>query len=305
MNLIDSKLTFPNGEKKDNTNPYRIVVHHIEAEGSNWTVQTIHNMHIKENGWNGIGYNYYIRLDGTIYTGRPPYMVGAHCQGANTGSIGVAFEGDYSKRTAMPDVQYEAFVELKAYLDNKYNKTFTIYGHKELSASECPGKNFPLDEIKSCASRLYTIGWHYNANNCKWWYCTNSQGWYYKDQWAKIDNIWYCFDTEGYVKENCWEKYNDKWCYLKTGGYAAQSEWIISSGKWYYFDSSTYMATSKWVKSATREVWYYVGADGVMLSSTWLEDKGIKYYLNSNGEMATNTIVDGIEIGADGAAIIK
>lgn len=304
MNLVNSGLSFPKGEKRDNTNPHTIVVHHLEAEGPIWTVQFIHNMHISEHGWNGIGYHFYIRTDGTIYTGRPTYMIGAHCQGANTGSIGVCFEGDFMKKTSLPEVQYQAFCELKQYLDKQYNKTFVIKGHRELSPSECPGKNFPLDRVKKCETSRYTANtWYYKSEVGKWWYCTNSKGWYYKDQWAKIDNVWYCFDSDGYVKERCWEKYNEEWCYLKAGGYGAQNEWYILDGNWYYFNNSCYMVKSKWIKSATREVWYYLGEDGKMLKSTWLTDNGKKYYLNENGEMQTNCTIDGISIGADGVAL--
>lgn len=303
MKLINSGLTFPNGEKWDNTNPDTLVVHHLEAEGSNWTVEFVHNMHIREHGWNGIGYNYYIRTDGVIYTGRPPHMIGAHCQGHNTNTIGICFEGDFMKKTYLPDAQYQAFCELKAYLENQYGKKFTVKGHRELSPSECPGKYFPLDKVKSCESITEYEANKWYIKDGRWWYSVNTQGWYYKDQWAQIEGTWYCFDNTGFVKEKCWEKYNDEWCYLKYGGYAARNEWYIIDGEWYYFDDKCYMVKSKWTKSATREIWYYSGEDGKMKKSCWIEDKGKKYYLNENGEMQANCTIDGIKLGSDGATL--
>ena len=301
MNLINSNLKFPNGERWDNTNPHTIVVHHLEAEGSIWTVQFVHNMHIREQGWNGIGYHFYIRTDGTIYTGRPTHMIGAHCLGANTNTIGVCFEGDFMKKTYLPDAQYQAFCELKEYLEKQYNRTFQVKGHRELSSSECPGRYFPLDDIKNAQGGKYKANTWYQSDNGRWWYSTNSQGWYYKDQWAKIDNVWYCFDADGYVKENTWEKFEDKWCYLKQGGYAAMNEWYFIGGSWYYFDEHCYMVTKKWIKSATREVWYYLGEDGKMATG-WIEDDGKRYYLNDQGEMQHDCVVDGITLNSDGSA---
>ncbi|WP_080443893.1 peptidoglycan recognition protein family protein [Clostridium botulinum] len=146
MNIINRNLKF--GDMNYNNKPNTLIVHHIEAEGVNWTVETIHNMHKNENGWAGIGYHYYIRLDGTIYKGRPDNAIGAHCQGANTNTLGIAFEGDYDKRTEMPTDQFNAWINLKDYLINKYGN-IPIYGHKEKGSSECPGRYFPLVGVKT------------------------------------------------------------------------------------------------------------------------------------------------------------
>lgn len=146
MNIIDKNLSF--GSMNMNNKPNALITHHLEAEGPNWTVETIHQMHKNENGWAGIGYHYYIRLDGSIYKGRPDGAIGAHCQGCNTNTLGVAFEGNYDKRVDMPAEQYNSWCELKAYLCNKYGN-MPVYGHREKGSSECPGKNFPLEKIKN------------------------------------------------------------------------------------------------------------------------------------------------------------
>ncbi|NFO12763.1 N-acetylmuramoyl-L-alanine amidase [Clostridium botulinum] len=146
MNIINRNLKF--GDMNYNNKPNTLIVHHIEAEGVNWTVETIHNMHKNENGWAGIGYHYYIRLDGTIYKGRPDSAIGAHCQGCNTNTLGIAFEGNYDKRIEMPISQFNAWRELKDYLIDKYGN-IQVYGHKEKGSSECPGKYFPLERVKN------------------------------------------------------------------------------------------------------------------------------------------------------------
>ncbi|NFO39597.1 N-acetylmuramoyl-L-alanine amidase [Clostridium botulinum] len=146
MNIIDKGLSF--GDMNYNNKPNMLIVHHLEAEGANWTVETIHNMHRNENGWAGIGYHYYIRLDGSIYKGRQDNAIGAHCQGCNTNTLGISFEGNYDNRKNMPIEQYNAWCELKGYLCNKYGN-MSVFGHREKGSSECPGKNFPLEKVKN------------------------------------------------------------------------------------------------------------------------------------------------------------
>lgn len=119
-----------------------IVLHHAAAKSC--TPQEVHNWHLGR-GWSGIGYNFFVRKDGQIYRGRPENVVGAHATNYNSKSIGICFEGDYTKET-MPKAQLKAGKELVAYLKDKYKIT-KVKGHRDLMATSCPGKNFPFDEI--------------------------------------------------------------------------------------------------------------------------------------------------------------
>lgn len=143
MNIIDVGLKFNSNMQYGNV-PNKIILHHAEA--SNCTVKDIHSWHLA-NGWAGIGYHYFIRKDGSIYKGRQDNVIGSHCQGSNTGSLGICFEGDYTKET-MTTAQYNAGIDLIKYLKGKYGN-LTIYGHKDLLATECPGSKFPLADFKA------------------------------------------------------------------------------------------------------------------------------------------------------------
>ncbi|MEW8956511.1 SH3 domain-containing protein, partial [Clostridium sp.] len=70
---------------------------------------------------------------------------GAHAQGHNTNTLGICAEGSYNKET-MPQAQKQAIIELCKYLKSKYNIN-SIKGHRELMATNCPGSNYPLEEI--------------------------------------------------------------------------------------------------------------------------------------------------------------
>lgn len=141
MVINSSNLKFTDLSKRKSTK--QIILHHAAMNGS---VQDIHRVHLNK-GYSGIGYHYYIRKDGSIWEGRPVDMIGAHAQGSNSNSIGVCFEGNFENEK-MSDAQKQAGKELIAYLKDTY-KVNTVIGHKEVNATACPGKNFPLSEIAS------------------------------------------------------------------------------------------------------------------------------------------------------------
>jgi uncharacterized protein with LGFP repeats len=69
-------------------------------------VRAIELYHVKGNGWNDIGYNFLVDKYGQIFEGRYGGMtravIGAHSQGFNTGSVGVAVIGDYTSTGITP-----------------------------------------------------------------------------------------------------------------------------------------------------------------------------------------------------------
>ena len=62
--------------------------------------------HVKGNGWNDIGYNFLVDKYGQVFEGRYGGMtrnvIGAHAQGFNTGSVGIALIGDFSSTAITP-----------------------------------------------------------------------------------------------------------------------------------------------------------------------------------------------------------
>lgn len=145
MNIIESNLSFRT--LSYGNYPNMIVLHHAEA--SSCTIQDIHAWHLGR-GWAGCGYHFFVRKDGRIYRGRPENAIGAHCLTVNSHSIGICAEGMYMTEQ-MPEIQRQAIIELCKYICNKYYFK-TIYGHRELYETDCPGTNYPLDFIKGIAT---------------------------------------------------------------------------------------------------------------------------------------------------------
>lgn len=147
MNIINANLRFTGSLTKRNKTTM-LIIHHAAAPSA--SVETIHKWHLGR-GWLGIGYNFYVRRDGTVYQGRGWEYVGAHCAGYNSASIGICLEGNYETDADMPAAQYEVAVQLIRQALDKYPTITEICGHKAHGATACPGRYFPLGDMIAAA----------------------------------------------------------------------------------------------------------------------------------------------------------
>src|SRR5690625_492196 len=124
----------------------KIVQHHMAHKS--WNINDVHNYHKNSNGWAGIGYNYWIAFDGTIYEGRG-MNVGAHVGGHNSHTIGIGYQGDFSSQK-MTDAQLKSGIELNKWLIGKFANIGKndIIGHSDLASTACPGRNFRMSELE-------------------------------------------------------------------------------------------------------------------------------------------------------------
>lgn len=144
MEIIETNLEF-NSNHSAMKEVEGIVLHNSGVSVLQ-SIEVIHNYH-KNKGWAGIGYQYYVRKDGSVYRGRPENMAGAHCPGVNSTSIGICAEGNFNEEI-MSEVQKQSIIELVKDIKSRYNIKW-IKGHREILATSCPGANFPLEEIKN------------------------------------------------------------------------------------------------------------------------------------------------------------
>ncbi len=124
--------------------PNKIIIHcSATPEGKNFNAEWIKNIHINEKNFDDIGYHYVILLDGSLEKGRLDEIIGAHCSGQNTNSIGICYIGGCDKnlksKDTRTDAQKKSLKKLVAKLQNQYNiSNLRVYGHNEFSNKDCP-----------------------------------------------------------------------------------------------------------------------------------------------------------------------
>ncbi|WP_291529246.1 N-acetylmuramoyl-L-alanine amidase [Bacteroides sp. UBA939] len=126
----------------------------------NLCAKDIDRMH-KQRGFNQIGYNFIINLDGTVETGRPLSIDGAHCNtkgfssaSYNKHSIGICYIGglDANGKPAdtRTDAQKAALRDLIAKLCKEY-QIIELLGHRDTSPDiNDSGEVEPAEYIKAC-----------------------------------------------------------------------------------------------------------------------------------------------------------
>lgn len=157
----------------------KFIVHHTAGEAKDLNgdgvfdtkdgeaiARGIYYHHAIFNGWGDIGYNYLIDPTGNVYEGRSggEGVVAAHAYCANTGTIGIAFIGEYSD-TLPPAAQVDAAIALIGELANIYKldpagssrwhdkDTGNVVGHRDYGYTSCPGRvEELLPDIRTRAS---------------------------------------------------------------------------------------------------------------------------------------------------------
>jgi hypothetical protein len=147
------------------------IVHHTAGSNSYTAAQSaaivkgIQAYHVKSNGWNDVGYNFFVDKYGQVFEGRgggvERNVVGAHAEGFNTGSFGVAVLGNYGLTSITPAAR-DALVKLLAWrfdvahVDPVGTLTWTsagnarypsgipvflrtVSGHRDTGFTNCPG----------------------------------------------------------------------------------------------------------------------------------------------------------------------
>jgi flagellar hook assembly protein FlgD len=165
------------------------IVHHTAGTNSYSRAQSsaivrgIQRYHVLSNGWNDIGYNFLVDKYGRIFEGRVggvgQNVIGAHAQGFNTGSVGVAVLGTYGS-TGISAAARSALQRLLAWrldvahVDPRSLLNFTsfgnprfpagrtirlraISGHRDTGYTSCPGTAL-YGRLGAIASTVATIG---------------------------------------------------------------------------------------------------------------------------------------------------
>ena len=162
--IMSSNPWKPDGELRDWN---YIVLHHTASTSG--SVESIHEEHLKRkdkagNHWLGIGYHFVIGNgdgmdDGAI---EPTFRWRQQLQGAHAGvadynqhGIGIVLIGHFDK-SSPTEAQPLAVKKLVGPLKREYGiGSGSVIGHGDVKATECPGKHFPMAEVRdSIAMRI-------------------------------------------------------------------------------------------------------------------------------------------------------
>ena len=121
----------------------KIICHCSATEEPNHdNIEVIRVWHMAK-GWDDVGYHFFVNKSGSLEIGRPIGMIGAHCKGENTGSIGICLAGN----GAFTEFQFKTLKKLCLNLCQTFdlheadifphwhfnkNKTCPIYGLGEI-----------------------------------------------------------------------------------------------------------------------------------------------------------------------------
>jgi hypothetical protein len=130
---------------------YYHAVHHT-ATRSDLTPQEAAIYHVRTKNWPGIGYHFWITVDGTIYQTNRIETESYHVGGFNYAALGTALPGSFIDGRVPTWRQLEALSWLQnEYLPGVLGRCLELAGHKEIPGSQtsCPGDTWdwhPLDE---------------------------------------------------------------------------------------------------------------------------------------------------------------
>ena len=166
------------------------VVHHTAGSNTYTRAQSaaivrgIQRYHVLGNGWDDIGYNFLVDKYGQIFEGRfggvDRNVVGAHAQGFNEGSVGVALIGNYDVGGGVTPAARAALIRLLAWrLDVAHVDPLTVFswpsggnprfpagvpvtlrsiaGHRDTGFTSCPGSRL-YSELNSIARSVGQTG---------------------------------------------------------------------------------------------------------------------------------------------------
>lgn len=135
-----------------------IVVHCTATDPTRSSVgaKAVDVMH-KQRKFDGIGYHFVIRRDGTIEYGRNINYAGAHVEGHNRTTIGISYEGGVKivkgvildDKDNVPAKQLRAIINLSHYLAKLHGLNATkIVGHNEFPGVKKACPNLTMDNIR-------------------------------------------------------------------------------------------------------------------------------------------------------------
>jgi N-acetylmuramoyl-L-alanine amidase len=125
----------------------RMIVHHtavrnpalehddLAAESA--YMRGIEQLHL-DRGWSAVGYHFVIMPSGRVFEGRPLWALGAHVEGHNHGTMGIALAGNFEEES--PTSAAVQSLQALAQRLTPGGSALTLLPHGDLMETACPGR---------------------------------------------------------------------------------------------------------------------------------------------------------------------
>ena len=115
----------------------------IHCSDSDWKhhddISVIRKWHVEGNGWNDVGYHYFIKRNGTIQKGRDLEITPSSQKDHNNKTISICLHG----RERFTKRQFESLKKLCLEINTLYKGKVTFHGHKEVAREKtCPNFDY-------------------------------------------------------------------------------------------------------------------------------------------------------------------
>ena len=102
-------------------------------------ISWIRHLHVNENGWQDVGYHFFIKSSGEIQKGRDLEFIPAAQSAHNTYTIAICLSGTEDNFT---DEQFKSLQDLCSQINKAYKGKVVFRGHKEVNATLCPSYDY-------------------------------------------------------------------------------------------------------------------------------------------------------------------
>ena len=115
----------------------------IHCSDSDWKhhddISVIRKWHMDENGWDDVGYHFFIKRNGTIQKGRSLELTPSAQKRNNVRTIAICLHG----REKFTKKQFESLKKLCLEIHKSYQGKVTFHGHREVAREKtCPNFDY-------------------------------------------------------------------------------------------------------------------------------------------------------------------
>lgn len=126
----------------------QIIIHYTETqEYQDFDIYDVREWH-KQRGFSEVGYHFLIKIDGIVEIGRDMDLIGAHCYGQNSDSVGICYVGGKCTDGTLADTrtpeQMKSIQTVIDYVRAVYGH-LPVFGHNDYSDKVCPGYDAKIE----------------------------------------------------------------------------------------------------------------------------------------------------------------